>query len=420
MAVKTGKSWPFLTEQFAGVGGVIKSRPEDFRVEEVPRYEPSGSGTHVYAQIEKKGCGTVDALARIARALHITRKQIGYAGLKDARAVTRQWISVEHIDPDRLARLDLPSIRVLRTARHSNKIKLGHLAGNRFAIRIRELQQPLDEALGRTEAIMEVLMRRGVPNYFGRQRFGNRFDSHLLGGAIIRGNSEQFIDLFLGLPDPADLSVVYVVRSYYEQGRYQEAYDAWPGHFHDQRRALRALIRGVGQSSSASAEAKRRAYNVIDRLSKRFFVSAFQSDLFNQVVAARMGDIDRVWPGDLAYKHDSGACFVVEDAELEQSRCDALEISPSGPLFGYRMTQPEGRAGEMEAAILEQAELEPQDFRRMTLYKVKGARRSLRCVPRRVDMSCGADEHGPYVEVKFELDSGCYATSVLREITKNA
>jgi len=83
-------SLPFLTADIAGIGGVIKTRPEDFFVEELPLYEASGSGTHVYVQIEKKGLGTREALDRIARALNVVRRDIGVAGLKDAHAVARQ------------------------------------------------------------------------------------------------------------------------------------------------------------------------------------------------------------------------------------------------------------------------------------------------------------------------------------------
>ena len=133
---------PFLTNEFPALQCAIKTCDEDFIVEELPLYEPSGQGTHVYALIEKKGISTPDALAQIARVLGIPRWQIGFAGQKDARAVTRQWISVEHIKPEQLLELDIPKIKVLSVDRHGNKLKLGHLSGNRFVIRLRKLQIP--------------------------------------------------------------------------------------------------------------------------------------------------------------------------------------------------------------------------------------------------------------------------------------
>ena len=404
------KSLPFITADLPGVGGTIKNRPEDFFVEEIPLYECSGEGTHIYALIEKRGLATLDALQKISKGLGIARRNIGYAGLKDARAITRQWISIEHIDPDRLTRLELDGIEVCRIKRHANKIKMGHLAGNRFVIRIRNLEVPGEQAEKLAAEAMEVLSRRGVPNYFGPQRFGSRGDNQLLGAAIINRNSEQFIDMLLGLPDPTDQSIIHAARSLYEQGKFAEAHQVWPKHYHDQRQALRVLMK--------NPENKAHAFNVIDKNHKRFFVSAFQSDLFNQVVSARMPHIDKLLLGDMAYKHDNGACFVVEDPQTEQSRCDAFEISPTGPLYGYRMTEATGPAGAIEKSVLEPNQLQREDFRRMSYYRVKGTRRSLRFQPRDIAIRRGMDDHGEYLELEFVLDAGCYATTLIREITK--
>jgi len=420
MVLDTVKTLPYLTGDLAGVGGRIKVRQEDFFVEELPLYQPSGEGTHVYALIEKRGIPTMDALSRIGRALGVSRREIGFAGLKDARAVTRQWISVEHIEPKRLQKMELERIKVLGLARHSNKIKLGHLAGNRFVVRVRDLNTSLKSAVGRAEAIMAVLARRGVANYFGPQRFGNRNDSHLLGEAIVRGDYERFIELLLGLPDESDTSEIYVARTLYEQGEYKKAYKAWPGNFLNQRQALRVLVvKGKAAAGvPADAQLKKRAYNRVDKYMKRFFVSAFQSDLFNEVLAARMPRIDEMLPGDIAYKHANGACFQVTDAAAEQARCQAFEISPTGPLVGQRMIRPEGQAGEIEERVLGRRQFQESDFRQMVYYNVRGGRRPLRFQPRHGSVSSGTDENGAYLQLAFELDSGCYATTLLREITK--
>ena len=165
-------------------------------------------------------------------------------------------------------------------------------------------------------------------------------------------------------------------------------------------------------------ENKAHAFNVIDKNHKRFFVSAFQSELFNQVVSARMPDIDKLLLGDMAYKHDNGACFSVEDPQAEQSRCDAFEISPTGPIFGYRMTETTGPAGEIETSVLAPTQLEREDFRRMSYYRAKGTRRPLRFQPKNIDIRLDTDDHGPCLQLEFALEPGCYATTLLREITK--
>jgi len=401
---------PFLTTQFDGIGGDIKTYEEDFFVEEIPLYTPCGEGTHIYAQIEKKGISTMEAMAQIANALRITRKEIGFAGLKDARAVTRQWISVEHLAPEQLLSLDTPNIKFIQIARHSNKIKLGHLAGNRFVIRLRNVNPPLRQAVEVAENVMSVLIRRGVPNYFGVQRFGRRRDTHLLGKAVSKSKIDEFLDLFLGRPEKEDSATFVAARASYEKGDYKKAYDTWPYPFADQRRALKTLI--------TSKSSKEKAYKVIDKHLKSFFVSAYQSDLFNQVLATRMPDIDKLLAGDMAYKHINGACFRIEDAISEQPRCDAFEISPTGPLLGFRMTRLTGPAGDIENPVLDLAGLKERDFRQMRQYGAKGGRRPLRFQPHHPQVTTGEDKFGPYMELQFKLDSGCYATSFIREICK--
>ena len=91
----------------------------------------------------------------------------------------------------------------------------------------------------------------------------------------------------------------------------------------------------------------------MDKHLKGLFISAYQSDLFNRVLAARMPNIDKLLLGDMAYMHDNGACFHVEQPEVEQPRCDRFEISPTGPLLGRRTTQLTGPAGEIENPILD-------------------------------------------------------------------
>jgi tRNA pseudouridine13 synthase len=400
----------FLTTQYAGVGGVIKTRIEDFFVEELPLYQPCGQGTHVYILIERRGISTMDALAAIARAIEIRRLDIGYAGQKDARAVARQWISVEHIKLEKLQGLDIPKVKMLEFARHGNKLKMGHLAGNRFVIRLRKLERPMPEAEKIAKDVLEILAKRGVPNFYGPQRFGNRSDSHLLGLAIVKGRTEEFVDLLLGRPDDNELPAFSQARRLYEKGDYKGAFRKWPYSFADQRRALKTLIETDGN--------KREAYNVVDKLLKKFFVSAYQSGLFNQVLEARMPDIDKLLTGDMAYKHINGAMFKVEDAAVEQPRCEAFEISPTGPLLGRRLAALTGPAGEIENTILAKTQLNERDLEQLENY-ARGGRRPLRFQPRNWAVSSGTDDLGQYLELKFELDSGSYATTLLREIAKN-
>lgn len=385
--------------------GLIKAEYDDFRVEEVPLYPFCGSGTHTYFLVEKRGLSTIQAVNDLARALNVGRRDIGFAGLKDARAVTRQWMSVEHVDPQRVAALDLPRIRVLEVTRHTNKLRLGHLRANRFVIRVRQTEP---DRLGELQAGLGMLERVGVPNYFGEQRFGDRGDGWRVGAAIVRGRLEQGLDIVLGQPAASDPETLRRARSLYEAGEYEAASRLWPRAYRDERRALALL--------AAPRGTKRRAFLAIDRSVRRLYVSAFQSHLFNQVVARRVpAGLGCLWNGDLAFVHSSGAVFRVEDAGAEQGRADSFEISPSGPLFGYRMTAATGKAGELESEVLAAEQLAPGSFRSRHL-RLKGQRRPLRFRPEDASVELGADAFGPYFEIRFTLPRGCYATALLREL----
>src|SRR5688572_30736973 len=324
---------PYLTRDFPGVGGSLKQRAEDFFVQEVPLYEPSGAGEHVYCEIQKVGLTTFDAVHRIADALRVHPNDVGYAGMKDARAVTRQVLSVWGTTEEAVIGLKVPGLQVLWAARHGNKLRLGHLAGNRFAIKVRDVT-PTDVVKLREP--LAALQARGMPNYFGEQRFGRRGDNDVLGAALVRGDDEGLLSVLLGRPDPdVDEGQDHQARSLFDRGDLEASMKAWPRRAGMERRVLARLIK-TGRPGAAVRS--------IDEKLRRLWVSALQSRLFNEVLARRVeaGTFDRVLDGDLAYKHANGACFLVEGAEQERPRAEAFEISPSGPLFGYRMSLPAG------------------------------------------------------------------------------
>lgn len=396
---------PRLLSAFRPLPGVIKADYEDFVVEELPLYPAAGAGTHTYFLLEKAGLATHQAVAEIARALGVARHDIGFAGLKDARAVTRQWLSVEHVEPERVAALGLSRLKILATTRHTNKLRLGHLQGNRFHIRVRQSDP---DRLAELQDALAELGRHGVPNYFGSQRFGYRGDTWAVGRAIVAEDIDGAVDLMLGRPGPGDHGRVVQARQLYDQGDFEGAARAWPSLFRTERRMLRTLAREGGK--------RRRAFAAIDRTMRSFFVSAYQSELFNRVLSARLpGGLGTLWDGDLAWRHESGSVFRVPSAAAEQARADAGEISPTGPLFGYRMTQPEGEPWRVEEGVLSGEGLGPEAFHTPRL-RVKGSRRPLRFLPTEARASLGADRRGPYLALEFVLPRGCYATAVLREL----
>ena len=398
---------PFLTADLPGTGGQIKQRPEDFQVDEVPLYEACGEGTHVYFRVLKRGLPTPAVVGRIAR--HVGRRadEIGFAGLKDAHAVTTQWMSLEHTEPARLAGYDDGQARVLETTRHTNKLRPGHLAGNAFLIRVRGVG---GGALARAEAVLDVLRRRGAPNYFGAQRFGSRGDTGELGRALIRGDLDEVVAILLGRPRPDDDPRIRAAREAFDAGDYDRAAKQWPSAYRDQRRALAAYRKRRNPKGALAA---------VDMRMRRLYVSAFQSALFNDVLTARLAGLDQVLLGDLAQKTDTGGVFEVTDAAAEQPRAAAFEISATGPILGYRTNLPSGEPGEIECTVLARHQSTGEDFRHAGPLKAKGTRRALRFGLRHAALAEGSDAHGPYLEVRFTAPSGCYATVALGEITKS-
>ena len=346
----------YLTEDLPGIGGTIKEQVEDFLVEEIPLYAPSGTGHHTFFGIRKEGIPTFQAVRVIARALAVPPGRIGYAGHKDAQAITSQVLSVEGVRPEVVTALDLPNIRVMWAERHNKRLKIGHLRGNRFTIRVRDVDE---SALDPCQAILQVLERRGVPNRYGPQRFGQRGDSARLGRAIVHRDAEGFLAAFLGGPHPNESETVRSARVSYDAGDWDVALGMFPGNMVDERNALQTLIRSRGDYQQA--------YRTIPKRLKTFLLSAFQSALFNQVLDARLDTLDCVYLGDLAMKHPGRSVFRVEDEAVEQPRASRFEISPTGPLFGFKMMQAFGRQGELEAEILGSEDLAPVSYTHLTL-----------------------------------------------------
>jgi tRNA pseudouridine13 synthase len=395
---------PFLTAALGGVGGRTRERPEDFVVEELPLYEFSGSGEHTLVLIEKTGISSIEAVRRMARALGRREKDFGFAGHKDARAVTRQWFSIPRLPETEAWTLEAPGLKLLDVTRHGNRLKPGHLAGNRFEIVLRGVGEGAEERAGR---ILEVLARRGAPNYFGAQRFGSRGDSDAVGREMVRGSAEDALRRLLGGPREGDSD--RDARALFESGDYRAALAAWPRRDAAARKALRLLAGGASPCAALGAWPKRLRF---------LFVSACQSRLFNAILAARIEEIDRLQSGDLAYLHRNGAVFEVRDPQAEAARLPTFEISPSGAMFGYKAPLASGKPGEVEREVLERSGLDREMFKGRLALKARGERRTLRVRLDRPELSAFESEGEPCLRLAFGLPAGSFATAVLRELRK--
>lgn len=175
---------PFITPELPGTGGQIKAEPDHFIVEEVPLYEPSGEGDHLFVRVRRSGQTTRQVVDALAAGLGIDAGGIGYAGLKDRHARTTQVLSLPYIPLPRFeaAVADL-DVEVEWAIPNNTKLKPGHLLGNRFTLTV--LNPTAEDALDRAQAILEAVQERGMPNYFGSQRFGMYGDNAAQGLAIL-------------------------------------------------------------------------------------------------------------------------------------------------------------------------------------------------------------------------------------------
>lgn len=403
-------NYPFFSDPSVFVPGEIKTFPEDFVVTEIPLYEPAGEGDHLYFGVEKRKMTTNGAVVRIADALGVHSRALGVAGQKDASAVTRQTVSVEHVAPERIEALDIPGIRILWTKRHRNKLKMGHLLGNRFEIRLR------NTAVERIESIRELLKWlevNGVPNYFGQQRFGSRGDNWLVGRALLQNDYKTALEIVLGRPTPEiEGDEVSTARRLFSNGDIEASANAWPRGFGDNAKLCRTFLKTDGHYKKTMMSRGKKALT--------FYVSAYQSVLFNHVLAARLNTntITQMREGDIAWKHDKGVCFSVEDASVETARAQQGEISPSGPLFGKKMKFPTGHAGQVEQELLTSEHVTLESFSRAGVFKSAGGRRPLRIFPQDCEVDADSDAHGDFLQFRFSLPAGAYATVLLREICK--
>jgi len=338
-------SHPYLTAALPGIGGRIRVAPEDFQVEEMPLYLPCGEGEHLYIKVTKRLLSTPDLIRRLSSVLGVKVQGIGSAGLKDARAVTTQMLSLHGVTAERAAgiKTDEQVLSVEILSRHRNRLRPGHHAGNRFRLVIRDLE---DHAHRTVPLVLQILQERGVPNYFGPQRQGRRGDNYQVGTELL-----------------AD-------------------------------------------------EARR---GKMSRAKRMWYLNSLQSHLFNQILARRIDRLDRMFAGDWAMKTENGACFLVENPEQEQLRADRFEISPTGILFGSRVSWAEGEPGVIERTVIGENGATPEGLTESAkACGFRGERRALRVRLDQVEWALD----GNVLTLSFPLPPGAYATNVLRELMK--
>lgn len=193
---------PYITKELGGIGGQLRATPDHFLVEEIALYVPHGDGQHLYVNLTKVGKTTKEIQEQLAHLFRLRPGEVSFAGMKDKHARTTQTFSlnVGHQPPSTVEQYIADSIQRIRdnlnvevhwANLHRNKLRLGHLLGNRFVITITNLEQGLDESVGRAQAIINEMARLGVPNFFGPQRFGATGSNVRQGMAMLMGERNK-------------------------------------------------------------------------------------------------------------------------------------------------------------------------------------------------------------------------------------
>lgn len=418
----------YLTADLPGAGGRLKTLPEDFVVEEVPLAfpPPIAEGKYTIAALRVRNWETNRLLGELARRLQIPRETIFFAGTKDKRAVTTQYVSLRASE-ERVRSLDLKDVEVLETRRVDRAPKIGELVGNKFVIRVRSMDVPLAEAQARVGAVLARLETEGgFPNYFGVQRFGVvRPVTHLVGQAIVRGDLEEAVRLYVGNPAPDETEDARRARAHYDVTRDAAAsLPLYARHMGFERSILDHLARHPKDHEGALLQ--------LPSNLRTMFVYAAQSLLFNRMLARRMEQgigLNDPQVGDLVVgvdaegRPDKERLHRVTSLNEERVRrlCRKGGALVTGAIFGHDTPLAEGAMGAIERDVVAQAGYRAEDFRIPHLPEVasSGTRRELLAPLGPVATDAGRDGHGDWLELRFFLLKGSYATCLLREAMKS-
>ncbi|MEA3137318.1 MAG: tRNA pseudouridine13 synthase [Thermoplasmata archaeon] len=401
-----------------GIGGRLRHEPEDFVVVELgdgpPRFD---QGAHAAFRVRLKNWETNRFAGQAARLLNIHREQVGFAGMKDKRAVTEQWFTAK-VPVAALASLStLQDVELLESYATRKAHFPGAHTGNRFVLRVRDSTQDRPTVEATAEAIRK---EGGVPNFFGPQRFGGHFRpvTHLVGRAIVEGDLEEAVRLYAGNPMAMEQEEAQAARKLYDETRDPAAALAiYPPKLDPERDILWRLTKKPGDW--------RHALQALPPNLLQLFVHAHQSWLFNLILSARVEGglgLNTAHDGDLVMGIDDDGVRVHKVSAFNQVRVQReLDLGRStltAPLIGLTTPLATGEPGEVEQQVLDALRIEPADFRVREIPEVAsdGRRRGILQPVRGLDVTWA--EGDPVFA--FALGKGSYATVVLREFMKAA
>lgn len=413
-----------------GIGGILREKLDDFKVYEIALgnviCEPGcsnyirGQGNYVWLLLEKRGIDTITAIRAIARVLGVSHKKFSAAGLKDSRAVTFQLICAEGVDPSAVPHFISKKVLIHDVFTMPFKLAPGMLQGNLFDIIIRKLNVSAEDAekiISKT--LLEIREYRGIPNYYGYQRFGTiRPITHIVGKLIIQSNFEEAIREILIRIFPYESEKAKEARKYLASTWDLEgALKLFPLRLHHERIILHYLIKHSNDYFGA--------IRTLPLTVRQLFIEAYQAYLFNLVLSARIEmelPLALPVPGDLVMLGDNESSVLrARESNLDKLRelVTQGKAQVVGNVFGYASVLAEGYPGCIEREVLEREGISLDAFRVKSMPEIssKGTVRPLAFNPSNLDWKVHVEEN-PRAHFRFVLRKGSYATVFIREIVK--
>jgi len=435
----------FYSTKSDGIGGTIKTIPADFIVHEITNREEREEGKYLIAELTKENWDTHGVIREIAHRLRVSRNRIGFAGTKDKFAVTRQKISIWNTEENELVRVNIADVSLNIMGRSNKAVSLGDLYGNEFEIVIRDIEGREEEVKEKIDAITnEIVNNGGIPNFFGVQRFGiTRPITHVVGRHLIKGDIKGAVMSYISDIFPGESEAAKEARMLCKSGNLKESLKIMPLRY--ERAMLNALIKNLSFKKKAlpkknytlstikDEDGFLSAFYSLPKNLQKLFVHAYQAYLFNLILSQRMKQnlpFNEAIAGDVVCFHNE---FGFADPDkVERVTEDKIEgmnrlikrgrAFVTAPIFGYETEFADGVVGEIERKVLEDEEIERDDFHieKMPELSSKGTRRPV-LLPVKLREEISEDELNPEhlkVKLNFVLPKGTYATVLLREYMK--
>ncbi len=416
----------FLTSKYK-IGGKLRFVPEDFIVKEVSSYPPkTEDGRFVIADVTAKNWETNILVREISDRLRISRDRISFAGTKDKRAQTTRLMSFYNISTDALSNIKIKDVNMENIYRSDRPIKIGNLVGNRFEIVVRKIDQDI-----KSEQIQEIasviIKNGGFPNFYGVQRFGTvRPITHIVGKYIVLDDFEKAVMSYIANPIEGEDEDNHKLRTRLQKTYdFSEALASYPNELNFEKAILNKLV--VNPKDFVGA-LKQLPNNLLT-----MFVYAYQSYLFNRILSERIRrdlPLNKAIEGDviLPLRNDAidenGIFTTKNNIEKVNAQVSKGKAFVGGILIGYASEFAKGEMGEIEHKIIDKEKLNLKDFviPEIPNLSSSGARRPILAPVKNLEFKLNDDElnkNNFALTLKFELQKGSYATSLLREFMKS-